>query len=137
MLKGRNLSNEYWAEVVSYVFYVINISPTKSMMKKVPEESWPGMSCNISHLRVFGCVAYAHVPKEIKGKLDDKSDECIFTSYSEESKAYKLYIPDTKKTIIKKNVVFKEQESWNGTVDKTIDAHVPLIEEDDVAEKEK
>lgn len=32
--------------------------------------------------------------------------------------------------------MFKEQESWNGTVDKTVDAQVPLMEEDDVAEKE-
>ena len=30
------------------------------------------MSCNISPLRVFGCVAYAHVPKEQRGELDDK-----------------------------------------------------------------
>jgi len=33
--------------------------------------------------------------------------------------------------------VFKEQESWNGTVDKTIDAQVTLMEEDDVAKKEQ
>ena len=33
--------------------------------------------------------------------------------------------------------MFKEQESWNGTVDKTVDAQVPLMEEDDVVEKEQ
>ena len=64
MLKGRNLSNEYWAEVVACAIYVINKYPTNSVMNRVPEQAWSGMYCSISHLRVFGCVAYAHVPKE-------------------------------------------------------------------------
>lgn len=51
------------------------------------------MSCNVSHHRVFGCVVYAHVPKELRVKLDDKSEKCIFTNYSEQPKDYKIYIP--------------------------------------------
>jgi len=86
---------------------------------------------------VFGCVAYAHVPKERRGKLDDKSENCIFTGYNKKSKAYKLYNPITKKTIISKDVVFKEQEPWNGTIEKIVDAQVPLTEEDDVAKNEQ
>jgi len=69
--------------------------------------------------------------------LDDKSEKCIFTSYSEQSKAYKLYNPINEKTIINRDVVFKEQEPWNGIVDKTIDAQVPLMEEYEVVEKEQ
>eukprot|EP00253_Pinus_taeda_P030095 PITA_30095 len=137
MLKGKNLSNEYWVEVVACVIYVINISPTKSVMNRVPEHSWSDMSCSVSHLIVFGCVAYAHVPKERRGKLGDKSEKCIFTGYNEKSKAYNLYNSVTKKTIISRDVVFKEKESWNGTVDNTVDAQVPLMEEDGVVEKEQ
>lgn len=80
------------------------------------------MYFSASHLRVFGYVAYAHVPKERRGKVDDKSEKCIFTCYSEQSKAYKLYNPVTTKTIISIDVVFKERESWNGTIDKIVDA---------------
>jgi len=98
MLKGRNLSNEYWVEAFSCTIYVINISPTKSVMNRVPEQACSGISCSISHLRVFGCVAYAHVPYERRGKLDDKSEKCMFIGYSEQSKAYKLYNHVTKKT---------------------------------------
>ena len=43
----------------------------------------------------------------------------------------------TMKTIISRDVVFKEQESLNGTIDKTIHAQVPLMEVNDVVEKEK
>ena len=46
---------------------------------------------------MFGCVAYAHVPKEKRKKLDEKSVKCIFTRYSPKSKAYKLYDPLNKK----------------------------------------
>eukprot|EP00253_Pinus_taeda_P025218 PITA_25218 len=136
MLKSRNLSNEYWAKVVACAIDVINKSPTKIMMKKVLEQAWSNMSYSVSHLGVFGCLAYAHAHKERRSKLDVKSEHCIFTSYGEQLKAYKLYNPVTKKTIIRRDVVFKEYESWNGIVDKTFDAQVPLVEEDDVAEKE-
>ena len=33
--------------------------------------------------------------------------------------------------------MFKEQESWNGTIDTLTDAHTPLMEEEDVKEEEK
>ena len=69
-------------------------------MNRALEQAWSGISCNISHLRVFGCVVYAHMPKEQRGKLDDKSEKCIFTGYSEQSKVYKLYNTLKKKTII-------------------------------------
>lgn len=137
ILKGRNFSNEYWVEAVACVIYVINKSPTKSVMKKVSEQARSSMYCSVYHLKVFGCVAYAHVPKERRGKLDDKIEKRIFIGYCEQSKAYKLYNPITKKTIISRDVVFREQQSWNGTIDKTVDPQVPLMEEDDVAEKEQ
>ena len=89
MLKARNLCNEYWAEAVSCAIHEINRSPTKSVMNTVPEGAQSHMSCIVSHFRFFGCVSYTHVPKDIRGKLDDQSEKCIFTGYSEQSKAYK------------------------------------------------
>ena len=54
---------------------MINKLPTKSVMNRVPEEAWSGMACSVSHFIFFGCVAYAHVPKQIRGKLDDQSEK--------------------------------------------------------------
>ena len=87
MLQSRHLSNEYWVEAVACAIYVIKRSRTKIVMNRVPEEAWSGKSCSVSHFRVFGCVAYAHVPKKIRGKLDDQSEKCIFIGYSEKSRA--------------------------------------------------
>ena len=58
------------------------------------------MNHGISHLKFFGCVAYAHVLDELRKKLENKAHTCIFVAYSEDTKAYKLYDPVTRKVII-------------------------------------
>jgi hypothetical protein len=56
----------------------------------VLQEAWIGMSCSVAHFIVFGCVAYAHVLKELRRKLDERSEKLIFLRYNDLSKAYKL-----------------------------------------------
>ena len=104
MMKEKNLPNDYWAKVVSCVAYILNRCPTKSVQNVVPEDAWSGRKHSVTHMRVFGCVAYAHVLDELKKKLDNKGEKCIFVGYSDESKAHKLYNPLTKKVIISKDV---------------------------------
>lgn len=36
---------------------------------------------NISHLRVFGSLAYRHVPDQLRKKLDDKGEQMILVGY--------------------------------------------------------
>ena len=55
--------------------------------KKVPQEAWTIMNHSVSHLKVFGCVAYAHVLDELRRKLDKKGQKCIFVGYSKDTKA--------------------------------------------------
>ena len=95
----------------AYVVYILNRSPTKSFENEIPQEAWNGKKHNISHFRVFGCVAYSLVPSELRKKLDDKSEKCIFIGYSEESNAYRLYNPISKKLIIRRDVKFEEEDS--------------------------
>lgn len=82
---------------------------------------------------MFGCVAYAHVPKENRQKLDDKGEKCIFMGYYTESKAYWLYNPVTKKIIISRDVEFLENESWDGKVDSNTDISVSIPLKDEEA----
>jgi hypothetical protein len=60
------------------------------------------------------------VLKQTRSKLDDKSEKCIFIGYDEQSKASKLFNHIIKKFIVSKDVVFKEDKSWDGNIDKTI-----------------
>ena len=133
MMREKNLSNKYWAEVVSCATYIMKRCPFKSIKNMIPKKAWSGRKHSVSHMKVFGCVAYAHVPDELRRKLDSKGEKCIFVGYSNESKAYKLYNPISKKVIISRDVKFVEDEAWDGTLDKTINiaANIPQEEDED------
>lgn len=45
----------------------------------------------MSHMTVFGCVAYAHVPEEARRKLDYKTEKLRFVGYATNAKGYRLY----------------------------------------------
>jgi hypothetical protein len=91
-------------EGVAIAVYILNRCPTKSVKSRVPQEALTGLKHNVAHLKVFGCVAYTHVPDELRRKLDKKGYKCIFVGYSEETKGYKLYDPITRKVIINRDV---------------------------------
>jgi hypothetical protein len=63
---------------------------------------------SLKNLRYFGYDAYLYVPKENRSKLDNKSEKCIFISYKDGIKGYKLWNPLTKKIIYSRDVVFRE-----------------------------
>ena len=113
MLKAKNLPKNFWAEAVACAVFVLNRCPTRSVLGRTPEEAWSGNKPDVSFLRVFGCVAYPHIPDERRKKLDDKSEKCIFIGYSDTTKGYKLYNPVTEKVIISRDVQFFEDEAWD------------------------
>jgi hypothetical protein len=131
MLKEKHLPNEYWVDAVVCSVYIMNKIPTRSVKNQVPHESWSGKNNNVSHLRIFGCVAYAHVPQQMRRKLDERSEKCVFVGYSEDSKEYRLYNPITKKYVINKDVEFKEEEVWDGSIDKIVSRGAEIYHEDD------
>ncbi|TYK12007.1 copia protein [Cucumis melo var. makuwa] len=113
MLKCKKMPKEFWAQAVECAVYLSNRSPTRSLWNKTPQQAWTGRKPSIGHLRVFGCMAYAHIPDQKRSKLDDKSEKYVFVGYDASSKGYKLYNPVTKKTIVSRDVVFDEEASWN------------------------
>jgi transposase InsO family protein len=108
MLHGAQLTLSYWGEAVMTAVYVRNRCPSKAVANKTPFEAWSGEQPSVGHLRVFGCTAFAHVPKQRRTKLEAKAVKCIFVGYSSQSKAYRLYNPETKKIIISRDVIFLE-----------------------------
>ncbi|CAL5393971.1 unnamed protein product [Camellia sinensis] len=78
----------------------------------IPEEVWSGREIFYSHLRVFGCKAFAHVSKEHRQKLDDKATPCIFIGYGDEEFGYRLWDPKHKKVIRSRDVVFQEGQTF-------------------------
>ena len=68
---------------------------------------------SVSHLRVFGYIAYVHVPKQERSKLDDRSEKFIFIGYDENSKGYKLYNPSNRNILTSRDVEFDEEKAWD------------------------
>jgi transposase InsO family protein len=112
MLACREVPKEFWPEAVNWAIYILNRSPTTALNDITPEEAWSSTKPFVKHFRIFGCIAYTHVPDAQRRKLDDKSVKCIFLGVSEESKAYRLYNPISKKIIISRDVIFAENEKW-------------------------
>eukprot|EP00253_Pinus_taeda_P003789 PITA_03789 len=100
-------------------------------MNKVPEEAWSGRKQGVTHMKAFGCVAYAHIPDQLRKKFDSKGEKCIFIRYSEESKAYRLYNPSTKKFFVSRDVQFIEEEAWDGSIERTVNVKSSLSHDED------
>ena len=77
--------------------YVQNRTPHRVLENKTPEEVFYSKKLEFSHLRIFGCLVYIHIPKEKRTKLDPSGKKGIFVGYSESSKAYRIYFPGFKK----------------------------------------
>ena len=73
-----------------------------------PHQIWTGNKPSLSHLRVFGCDAYVHAPKDKRTKLDSKLERCIFIGYKDGLKGYKLWNSETRKVVYSRDVVFRE-----------------------------
>jgi hypothetical protein len=67
------------------------------------------------------CIYFEHIPEELKKKPHNRSKKCIFTKYSEKSKSYIIYNPDTKKFLVSKDVEFLENRSSSDQENETLD----------------
>jgi len=111
MLKGKNLSNGFWAEAVSTMVYLKNRSPTRSLEFKTPFEALFGYKPVVKHLRIFVCKAFANIPKEDRKKLDSKAIRCTFIGYCSSYKEYRLFNPSTHKIFVSRYVKFHERDN--------------------------
>lgn len=107
MLVHSGISKEFRGEAVETAAYLTNRSPASALEKNTtPFELWNGTKPDISNLRVFGCTAYCHIPKQHRKKLDSKSWKCILVGYAKNG--YRVFNPKNKKIAIVRDVVFDE-----------------------------
>ena len=81
MLIQAKLPQRFWVEALSNAVYLHNRSPTKRVADMTPLQAWAGVKPNVKHLRSFGCIVYAHIPKDERRKLDLKSKKCVLFGY--------------------------------------------------------
>ena len=76
LLSNTSLDKSFWAEVIVHTSHLLNRLPTTAIGGKTPLKIW---SCGAARyhgsLRVFGCLSYVDVKKDL---LDSKVNKLIF-----------------------------------------------------------
>ena len=62
MLQSKGLSLCFQVEPINCVNHIVNRTPTKVLNNITPEEAWSSIKSDVSHFRVFGSEAWAHIP---------------------------------------------------------------------------
>jgi hypothetical protein len=108
MIHDRDLPMHLWAEAARTIVYVQNRLSHSALGFKTLEEMFSGKKPEVSHIKIFGCPVFVHIPKEKRTKIDPSGKKGIFVGYCEVSKAFKIYIPGYHHIEISRDVTFDE-----------------------------
>ena len=115
MMRTGKMSKKFWGDAILTANYISNRTMHVSNEKhQSPLEMLGKGKPKLSRLATFGCIAYVHIPKELRGKLDDTSITCRFIGYSSEahqdpnggSGGFLLFDPKTNKSLTSSDVTF-------------------------------
>jgi hypothetical protein len=109
MLAEANLPMQFWVEALLALMHIWNRCPTSALKGKTPYELWLKLKPDVSHLRVWGCLAYVHIQKDKRKGFSPHMEKGIFIGYPDGYKGWKFYIPSTKKAVISERADFDER----------------------------
>ncbi|KAG6520324.1 hypothetical protein ZIOFF_017373 [Zingiber officinale] len=112
LLKGTHMPARFWGEAIRHAVYLLNRLPTKALGERTPFEAWMGRKPHLSHLRVFGCVAYVKNTTPHLKKLDDRSSPMVYLGVEEGCKAHRLFDPKRGKLQVSRDAIFQENCEW-------------------------
>ena len=108
MLYDQDMPKFLWAEACNTVVYVHNRIPHNTLGNITLESVFTGNKPEVSHFRIFGSTTYCHVLDEKRNKLDMTTEKGYLVGYSENAKAYRIYIPESRKVVVRRDVKFME-----------------------------
>jgi len=85
MLMHAGMPNTLWAEAVSTAVYIKNRPPSRALPNSTPFKRWMQKKTDSSHLRTFGCLAFAWIHGDLRKKLDNHAYKCVLLGYSAET----------------------------------------------------
>jgi hypothetical protein len=60
---------------------------------------------------------YIHVPKEKRKKMEPSGKKGVFVGYSENSKAYRIYVPGQRQIEVRIEVTFHEEATFKKSIE--------------------
>ncbi|CAI7915294.1 unnamed protein product [Closterium sp. NIES-53] len=117
LLIESGLGNPKWPHAMRHATVVKNWVFTNIGGESwVPMERWLGRKPPIDMLRVFGCMAMAHIPKAHRSKLGAKAAWCVHLGLAAESKGWLLWELSKGVVLDSRDVKFMEDitySSWS------------------------
>ncbi|PRQ17544.1 putative RNA-directed DNA polymerase [Rosa chinensis] len=133
ILFSAHMPKYLWGDAVQASSHLINRLPSSVLQGKIPFEVLAShVSLPSFHnlpARVFGCVAFVHVPKNQRSKLDARAIKCVFVGYGGYQKGYKCYHPPTRKYYVTMDVTFFEDMSYFSSSDTVLQGENSYFED--------
>jgi hypothetical protein len=79
---------QIWTKAINTSNYLINRSLSRSNHGLTLDHVYLGEQLKLDHLKVFGRIAYVHIEKLKRNKMEFKSFQCMFVGYDDKSKGY-------------------------------------------------
>ncbi|CAI7801391.1 unnamed protein product [Closterium sp. NIES-53] len=115
LLIESGVGNSMWPHAVRHATVARNRVLTKVGNESwVPLERWIGRKPPVDMLRVFGCMAVAHVPKKYRSKLGASAIWCVHLGLAAESKGWLLWEPSKGVLFDSRDVKFVEGMMYGG-----------------------
>ena len=111
MIHEMDMKPSFWPEAHEYASYTRNRCPTSAIPDhKTPNEVFHGRKPDVSSLRIFGSKCHVRIPPESRSsKLAPRSLDGILCGFERGSKAYKVWIPSSRKFTISRDVIVYEE----------------------------
>ena len=116
MLLEYEVPQVYWDHAVASAVYLINRMPSNVLNFQTPlqvlSSHVPISSVLNLPPKIFGCVAFVHIQKHQRSKLEPCAERCVFVGYGQNQKGYKCLNPISQKLFVTMDVTFIETESF-------------------------
>ena len=109
MMVAAGLDKTYWQYADACATYIRNRVPTASNRDKAsPHELLFNERPTLTHLKVFGCPAFARIPDQFRSKFDARAIPTLFVGYPSDSVGYLCFDPIRRREVRSRDVVFDE-----------------------------
>jgi hypothetical protein len=119
MLYCGRLPLYLWDETMETVTHIYNRMIGPGHPSKTPFELLYGYKPDCSHLRAYGCLAFAYNFDVTRQKLDPKALKGTIVGYDKQSSAYRIYIPSKHKVMRSGHVIFNEHRTYYDETENT------------------
>lgn len=102
MLYDHDMPKFLWASTCSTAVYVQNKTPQMALGKIAPKKVFTRKTPEVNHFKIFVSLTYCRIPKEKRKKLDQTANKGYLVEYSKNTKAYRVYLPSSRKVVVLK-----------------------------------